>query len=534
MQEEVALYLRLSKEDRDKISKGDDSESINNQRILLLSYAKDNDFKIYDIYIDDDYSGMDAKRPEFNRLIKDAKFGKFKTVICKSQSRFTRDMEAVEKYIHGLFPLIGVRFIGVVDNIDTNVQGNKKARQINGLINEWYVEDLSNNVRQTLDAKREKGQYIGSFAPFGYEKDPKDKNKLVIDEEAAAVVKRIFALYLQGNGIEAIANILTADKVLTPTKYKQQKGLKYENTRAGVGNALGQWNKHTVKYILRSQMYIGNMVQHRQKKVSYKSKKKVFLPKEDWIVVENTHEPIIDKVTFNKVQDILDTNRKASHINSFGTRPKPHKYAGIVKCMDCGSSMMLSSYNKDGKYIYLNCKLFRNSRGAMCSSHNINFRKLDNIVNERIRKLINEYLNNAEKVTDLIANVNLTNYEKLLKIKLNEKNKLSKDIEDNNKALAKLYIDKCNSLINDDEYRLIKKTVLDNISEYTKRMDIAENDISELTNNMESNKNVDKIINKYKNFTELTNEMVFEFIDYIEIGKKIEGQEQEVIIHYNF
>lgn len=200
----VAIYCRLSAEDRDKLSKNDDSASIQNQKDMLIKHAISNGWEIYGIYSDDDYSGADRNRPEFNRLIQDAKARRFDTVLCKSQSRFTREVELVEQYIHTLFPTLGIRFISLVDNADTEDRGNKKSRQINALVNEWFLEELSDSIKSVLTSRREQGLHIGSFAPYGYAKDPYAKGHLIIDDEAAAVVRRIFALYLAGKGKQSI------------------------------------------------------------------------------------------------------------------------------------------------------------------------------------------------------------------------------------------------------------------------------------------------------------------------------------------
>ena len=192
----AALYLRLSKEDKDKLGRGDDSASIQNQRLLLADYALQHDYQIAGVYSDDDESGLFDTRPEFERMIRDAKLGKFQIVIAKSQSRFSRNMEHVEKYLHHDFPNLGIRFIGVVDGADTSDTGNKKSRQINGLVNEWYCEDLSENIRSAFRAKMKNGQYLGASCPYGYVKDPKNHNHLVVDEYAAGVVRKIYLLYL--------------------------------------------------------------------------------------------------------------------------------------------------------------------------------------------------------------------------------------------------------------------------------------------------------------------------------------------------
>ena len=168
----VALYCRLSEEDRNKQFETDDSESIQNQKSMLTQYADSHGWEIYDIYSDDDYAGADRRRPEFNRLLNDAEAHKFDIILCKTQSRFTRELELVEKYIHGMFPMWGIRFVSIVDNADTAVKGNKKSRQINGLVNEWYLEDMSDNIRSVLTNRRMNGLHIGAFALYGYKKDP--------------------------------------------------------------------------------------------------------------------------------------------------------------------------------------------------------------------------------------------------------------------------------------------------------------------------------------------------------------------------
>ena len=193
----AAIYCRLSEEDRNKQFETDDSNSIQNQKTMLVQYTVEQGWELYDIYSDDDYTGSDRKRPEFNRLLADAEKRKFDIILCKTQSRFTRELELVEKYIHGLFPIWGIRFISIVDNADTANKGNKKSRQINGLVNEWYLEDMSDNIRSVLTNRRVNGFHIGAFALYGYKKDPEQKGHLIIDEEAAAVVREVFTLFVR-------------------------------------------------------------------------------------------------------------------------------------------------------------------------------------------------------------------------------------------------------------------------------------------------------------------------------------------------
>ena len=264
----AAIYCRLSREDEEKQS---ESESIQNQKSMLIKYALDKGWDIYNIYCDEDYSGIDRERPAFRQLIADAEARRFDIVLVKTQSRFTRDMELVEKYIHGLFAEWGIRFVATVDNVDTDIKGNKKARQINGLVNEWYLEDLSENIRTVFDYKRRAGQYIGGFPLYGYRKDPADKNKLIVEPQAAAVVRRIYALYLAGHGTQSIAAILNRDGVPNPTRHKQAMGYPYRNGAAH--NDHGLWNRTTVSRILRDQMYTGDLVQGRTKKSAINPKR---------------------------------------------------------------------------------------------------------------------------------------------------------------------------------------------------------------------------------------------------------------------
>lgn len=299
-----AIYCRLSKED----GTGAESESIQNQRSLLLRCAAERGWEVYDLYVDEDYSGVGVLRPDFQRLLRDAEARRFGVVLCKTQSRFTRDMEEVERYIHKLFPLWGVRFVAVADNADSAVKGNKKARQIAGLVNEWYSEDLSENVRAVLDHKRREGQSIAGFPLYGYRKGPV-KGSLEPDPEAAGVVRRVFALALAGKSAYAIARLLTEEGIPNPAGYKRRRG---ERFRPSAGeNFSERWSKTTVGRILRNEMYTGVMVQGRRRKLSYKSPVVAAVPPEEWFVVAGTHPPLVSRADFERVQALLALRKKA-------------------------------------------------------------------------------------------------------------------------------------------------------------------------------------------------------------------------------
>ena len=249
----VAIYCRLSEEDRNKENKEDDSTSIQNQKLMLTEYAIKQGWDIQGVYSDDDYAGADRNRPNFNKILKLAEEKQINIILCKSQSRFTRELELVEKYINGLFIEWNIRFIGLVDNADTEVKGNKKSRQINGLVNEWYLEDLSENIKSVLKSKREQGLHTGGLSLYGYNNDESQKGHLIIDPVAAEVVRDIFLLYNQGMGKTAIARELNNRGIPNRTQYKNQKGIKYKIPPSKTATL---WKYSAIAEILSNEMYI--------------------------------------------------------------------------------------------------------------------------------------------------------------------------------------------------------------------------------------------------------------------------------------
>lgn len=327
--------------------------------------------------------GADRNRPAFCQLIKDAKNKKFNIVLCKSQSRFTRELELVEKYIHGLFPIWGIRFVGLVDNADTAIKGNKKSRQINGLVNEWYLEDLSDNIKSVLRDKKGKGIYTASFALYGYQKDPNIKGHLIIDEEASKIVKEIFTLFSQGYGKIAIAKILNDRNIPNPTQYKRQNGLAYYQPNC---SKKGFWQYSTISSILINEMYIGNMVQHKYESISYKSKSKKRIPKDEWITVEGTHEPIIDYELWNTVQELIRQKAKPSKNGQIGI------FARKLKCQCCQYN--LRTLKKNGK-TYYRC-LTNTLATNTCTGAYISYEKLERAVLQELHHLINDLTTKKE------------------------------------------------------------------------------------------------------------------------------------------
>ncbi len=362
----VAIYTRLSREDDNKLHE-EESESIQNQKSMLINFCIERGWDIYKIYCDEDYSGIDSERPEFNKLITDAQAHKFDVVLCKTQSRFTRDMELVEKYLHNKFIEWNIRFVSLVDHVDTQDKGNKKSRQINGLVNEWYLEDLSENIRKTFDSKRKQGLHIGSFVVYGYKREENNKNRLVIDKEAVEVIKLIYNLYESGNGVRKIANILNEKGIPTPTKYKQDNGLKFRNPKGNINC----WSESTITKILKNQVYIGNMVQGYNKKINYKSKKSKTVAKSEWIIVENTHKAIIEKEQFWKVQELFKSRTKVCKTGNV------HLFANKLVCLNCGAK--LYKCQNDKGYVFFSCSNSKTSKG-ICSRHSIGYENLKSLV----------------------------------------------------------------------------------------------------------------------------------------------------------
>lgn len=508
---DCALYLRLSKEDLDKLDSGDSSASIKNQKLLLTDYAIEHGFRITNVYSDDDFSGLYDNRPGFEQLIEDAKLGKFKIIIAKSQSRFTRNMEHMEHYLHNVFPLIGIRFIGVVDNIDTNVKGNKKARQINGLINEWYCEDLSENIKSTFKAKMRDGQFIGSSCQYGYIKDPKNHNHLIIDEYAANVVRRIYNLFLQGYGKSKIAKILSEDGVLTPSQYKREVlEQKYHNPNE---KANSLWSYQTVLSILKSRVYIGDIVQNKAETISYKSKTKRHLPEEQWIIVENMHEPIIDKDTWNKVQELLKI--KTSVVNPEG---KVGLFAGKFYCKECQKAMQrYYPATKGGKRVFSHyiCNTFKKMGKNFCSMHKINKDELEDIVLKQIqieaRKILTQDdLNELDNVKVLQS------HNDNIQIQIQQ---LNKQVEEQERYKRKTYENYMDEIISKDDYKRYSAEYQDNIDNLKEK-------IGRLEKSQETNESIkhdyDEWVRNFKdyiNIKHLDREVITHLIKKIEIDK---------------
>ncbi|MCM1144594.1 MAG: recombinase family protein [Blautia sp.] len=523
MKNVVAIYSRLSEEDRNKLNKADDSRSIQNQKSMLISYALSQGWEIYNIYSDDDYKGSDRNRPAFTQLMKDAADRKFDIVLCKSQARFTRELELVEKIIHGQFVEWGIRFIGYADNADTAIAGNKKARQINGLVNEWYLEDLSDNIRTVLTDHRKKGMHIGAFALYGYKKDPEQKGHLIIDEEAAEVVRLVFELYASGMGKVNIARYLNERGIPNPTEYKRRQGLRYKGADRKYGTL---WKYYAISDMIRNEMYIGNMVQGKYKNPTYKSKSSKPVPRDQWIIVEGTHEPIIEKDLWDKVQQMIACRAKPMCTGEIGL------FAGKTRCMYCGYTLRAT---KQREFRYLRCtsKFFKEEA---CKGAFIPQRFLEKAILDELNQIISQYFDEKS------AEENLSIYQKHEA----EQKKLQRDaavyqkkIKELENAVRNSYLDRTNGIITMQEFMDFKTNFQTDIAAYKDKLMIAEQRLASLQEQeADGTKSVKDILKKYKNIEHLDRTIVDALIDYIEIGRndhKIHKTDlPPIVIHWKF
>jgi len=510
-----AIYVRLSEEDRNKRNVTDESESIQNQKSLLLNYAIEQGWEVYKIYCDEDYSGADRTRPDFNALIDEAKARKFDVVLCKTQARFSRDMEIIEKYLHHYFLEWKIRFVSLIDHADTADIHNKKSRQIHSLTNEWYLEDISNDVRRTFKNMHKEGKSTRSFMPYGYIKAPDNKNKAVIDEDSAVIVQQIFFDFMGGLSTSAITRKLNEQGVLAPYAYKKSKGMKFQMPKGTFGEG-SLWTQQAVTRTLRNQMYAGDLIHGTFHKVSYKSKKSLAQPREKWEITPNTHEPIIERDMYDKVQTILDQRikpRKGGEV---------HIFAKKVRCLDCGAPM--HKYQR-----HLRCRLFERVKKSELCPHRPSIRidKLEDIIAERIKVLFAD-IDNGEIANEFDFAIETENAIATAEM---EFDKVEKELNKYAEYLQSIYKDKMDGVITNDDFAELKRGFMTEQERLRLQKTALLKRLSELGIKRLENQNKYAVVDKFKDFETISREMVTEFIDYIEIGK-VENGEQEIKIHW--
>lgn len=458
----AADYLRLSSEDGDKA----ESDSIRNQRSLIQDFVKKHsDISLVEEYVDDGYSGANFGRPAFQRMMEDVRNHKINCIIVKDLSRLGRNYIETGRYLEKIFPVLGVRFIAVNDHYDSADTKNDTDQIIvpfKNLINDAYCRDISMKIRSQLDIKRKKGQFIGSYAGYGYFKDPNDKNHLVIDEYAAEIVRLIFHMKIEGFSADRIAMKLNEMGVLTPMEYKRSCGFNY-NSGFRSGNE-PKWGASSVLRILKNELYVGTMVQGKSRKINYKVKVSREIEPENWIKVEGTHEPIITREMFDCVQNLMKLD----------TRTSPEKesiyvFSGLLRCGDCGQNMVRRSVRKNGKqYFYYHCSTFKSGEG--CSSHNISDVTLQKVVLNAIRNQI-ALIVKADAIIAQIENIPQQQFG--IKVLDTQMKALGVEIQKYKDLKSNLYQDMIDGIITREEYRDIKQT-------FSQKIETAEESVREL------------------------------------------------------
>lgn len=388
----VAMYLRLSRDDNAKaeengISKTE-SNSIGSQRELIRSFINEQeDMELYDIYVDDGFSGSNFDRPEFKRMMSDIEAGRVNCVIVKDLSRFGRDYIEAGRYLEKIFPALGVRFIAITDHYDS-ISADTGERQIvlpvKNFINDSYCRDISTKVKSQLAVKRKSGECLSPFAVYGYRKSLEDKNKLLVDDYAAEIVRRIFRWKIEGMAVAAIAKKLNELHILSPKEYKKSMGINY---RGGFTSGSGSlWSSSSVKRILTNEVYLGHLLQGKTEKINYKVKKSIEKPKKEWVRVENTHESIISDSDFEAVQNLLQTDGRVSPESK-----EISPFMGLLFCGDCGEQMVRRRIRyKESDKVYYICST--KNRGEGCSRHSMEENALKELVGIAVRRYANDFL----------------------------------------------------------------------------------------------------------------------------------------------
>ena len=441
----VGLYIRLSQEDKDKKYESD-SESVINQKELLRSFVKNLNFNLVGEYVDDGYSGTDFDRPGFQKMLEDIKVKKINCVIVKDLSRLGRDHVMTGYYIETFFPENNIRFISILESYDSmkNQASNDSATFIIAC-NDYYSKQNSIKIRNVLNDKRKNGKFIGSNPSFGYMRDPLDKGHLIINPETAPIVQRIFDMRSKGIGPTEIATILNDENIVTPSGYKKTN----YSSRLIIRD---KWDISSIKKILTNRIYTGDMVQHTQTKVSYKSKKKITLDEKLWVIVEDTHEALVTKSQFKYVQSLKKRNSKNFKIKT--DRPK-RLFEGLIYCKECGNRLSVY-YRKETNYWSINCNRYsRDPKRLRCTSHFFPYDYLEEQLLEQFNKVVSK----------LIKTLDMNNLNEEVKKRITKDGKILdksiKNLTDEKEKLinklSTLYSDRCEGLISVELYKDLAK-----------------------------------------------------------------------------
>ena len=511
---QAAMYPRLSREDGDNV----ESESIVNQKDFIRNYvSKQDDIILIDYdYSDDGYTGGNFNRPGWNKLMKDIEDKKVDTIITKDLSRMGRDYISMGEYIERIFPEKGIRYIAINDDVDTLYETpGLDFLQFKLVFNDYYLKDTSKKIKKTMRSKKEHGQYTGWKGIYGYKRDPNDKHKLIVDEEVRDIVIRMFDLAKQGYGTRGIADIFTQEGIPNPSTHANLiRGTKTQTSKF--------WCPRTIDELLQNPTYIGHLTQGRRKKVSYKSKKEIRVPKEDWIIIKNTHEPIIDEETFNTVQELLMKNKNDTK------NKNDHLLKGFLYCKECGHRIGINSTSDKKRRYCVCCYYTAHSKFGLCTPHTMNYDKLEVAVLDELRKICKEYID----VTNFESKVNEEKRKNNQQDKLKrELSKIDLKINQVNNYIDKSYVDKIDGFITAEQYQRVTLKFKGELEDLLSKKQVLEKEISSIDDE-DIKKETEITVKQMKEFLSLKNpsrELLVNLIDKIVIS-----EDKTVEINYKF
>ena len=523
----AALYCRLSVDD----GNFGGSVSIETQKILLEQYCKDHKITDYKFYCDDGCSGTNFDRPSFKKMLSDIDEGKINLVIVKDLSRFGRNYVEAGMYVQR-FTDSNIRFIAADDNYDSLVNSDDLLFPIKNVVNEMYARDVSKKTKAAKKAKARDGQFIGSKAPFGYKIDPNDRHHLIVDEPAAQVVKRIFRLASEGVGYNKMAKIFREEKVLTPIAYFNLNNPDY--FKSDYWRKEFDWHVTSIRAILNNEVYLGKLVYGKQRNKSMKSKEKVRNPKEDWIVVENCHEPIITQELWDTVHKILNAKHRPAKAGEV------QMFAGLLYCSDCGHCLTYSQkQRKDGSYHgACSCWMYKTHGKEYCASHYITFDTIYELVLIDIQRNLFQYRKNTDKFKSILSRKYQSDSQKQAEQITLEYEQKQKRCEELDKIISRLYEDNVLGRIGDERYESMSQSYELEQVEIKKALPILKSKIDELKRQSDCADNFINVIKKYTIIDKLDAAILNELIDKIVVHHKEQAEDgrtfQQIEIYYRF
>lgn len=523
----AALYCRLSVDD----GNFGGSVSIETQKILLEQYCKDHKITDYKFYCDDGCSGTNFDRPSFKKMLSDIDEGKINLVIVKDLSRFGRNYVEAGMYVQR-FTDSNIRFIAADDNYDSLVNSDDLLFPIKNVVNEMYARDVSKKTKAAKKAKASDGQFIGSKAPFGYKIDPNDRHHLIVDEPAAQVVKRIFRLASEGVGYNKMAKIFREEKVLTPIAYFNLNNPDY--FKSDYWRKEFDWHVTSIRAILNNEVYLGKLVYGKQRNKSMKSKEKVRNPKEDWIVVENCHEPIITQELWDTVHKILNAKHRPAKAGEV------QMFAGLLYCSDCGHCLTYSQkQRKDGSYHgAYSCWMYKTHGKEYCASHYITFDTIYELVLIDIQRNLFQYRKNTDKFKSILSRKYQSDSQKQAEQITLEYEQKQKRCEELDKIISRLYEDNVLGRIGDERYESMSQSYESEQAEIRRLLPKLKSQINELKKQSDCADNFINVIKKYTIIDKLDASILNELIDKIVVHHREKTEDgstfQQIEIYYRF